>query len=127
MREQPLMDCNGWVVNLIMLDDAVPYDPPDGLTFAPEGGHIGDRWDGTRYIRKPVDLAAVPMPVAAPAATSLGDFLRAVEIVNEAKAYIAAPGSDAALFPLLRAQGDDLLLTAERVLSEYDQIKRGLL
>lgn len=126
MREQPLMDGNGWIVNLIMLDDSSQYDPPDGLTFAPAGGHIGDRWDGARYIRKRVDDTAAALP-AAPASVSLGDFLRAVEIVNEAKAYIAAPGSDAALFPLLRAQGDDLLLTAERVLSEYDQIKRGAL
>lgn len=45
-----LLDNNGNVVNVVMIDD--DDKPPDGHTFvATDEANVGDTWDGAKFIR----------------------------------------------------------------------------
>jgi hypothetical protein len=54
---------NGIVVNSIVPPvDGDSWTPPDGMTLIEAIGEIGDSWDGTKIIPKPVPPAP-PMPI----------------------------------------------------------------
>lgn len=44
-----LIDLNGLVVNVIIIGEG--WNAPDGFTLGPDGGQIGDTWDGEKYVR----------------------------------------------------------------------------
>lgn len=47
-----LIDASGLVVNKILLPlPGVKWRPPEGLTLGPDGGEVGDRWDGKVFHR----------------------------------------------------------------------------
>jgi hypothetical protein len=78
MRSIPLLDPSGLVVNVIVLADGADYAPPDGLTLGAVGGHIGDRFDGTRYVRPPARPRPAP-PGLAPAGGAAPPDLAALQ------------------------------------------------
>jgi hypothetical protein len=53
MRNVPVIDKDGTVVNVVVLDDESLWAPPEGCTLGPEGGNMGDVWDGQSYTRPP--------------------------------------------------------------------------
>ena len=61
-----LLNSENIVVNVVIAGPNWPV--PDGLTVGPEGGEIGDHWDGERYIgaaelqATDADFAAEPPP-----------------------------------------------------------------
>lgn len=48
VRNRPLIE-NGIVVNLVRLADDAEWTPQSGQTLGPDGGAIGDSWDGAVY------------------------------------------------------------------------------
>ena len=69
ISNRPLLDANGLVVNVIVHDDALPAEAqpilPDGHTLGPEGGKIGDTWNGSAYVTPP-PAPPPPPPAAVP-------------------------------------------------------------
>jgi hypothetical protein len=64
---KPLIDTNGYVMDVVMAGDG--WTPPAGLAIGPEGGEIGDRFDGSSYLKPPplppeVQTAEPPAPAA---------------------------------------------------------------
>lgn len=51
---------DGVVVNVILLADGVEWKPPEGHEIGPEGGLIGDAWDGKAYTPPPSNAPAPP-------------------------------------------------------------------
>lgn len=49
IRNRPLIQ-KDVVVNVIRLADDAAWTPPPNTIVGPEGGNIGDAWDGNRYI-----------------------------------------------------------------------------
>lgn len=61
-KNLPLIDSTGLVINVVHIEDGADWSPPDGHTLGPEGGAIGDRWDGASYIKPaptPIDIEAL--------------------------------------------------------------------
>ena len=42
------------VINVAYLEDGADWRPQEGTELGPEGGTIGDTWDGTQYIKPQV-------------------------------------------------------------------------
>lgn len=57
----PILDKNNVVINVVVLDLDVPWEPPEGCTIGKEGGNRGDTWTGSRY-QPPTIAAPLPPP-----------------------------------------------------------------
>lgn len=57
-----ILDSTGRVVNVIVAGD--DWQPPEGLVIGPDGGNIGDTWDGNHYVRPPEPEAVSAPPRA---------------------------------------------------------------
>lgn len=49
MKSFCILDAASVVVNNVVLDAGSAWEPPAGYTIGPDGGHIGQLWDGTTY------------------------------------------------------------------------------
>lgn len=49
MRKTIIDTAAGEVTNVILLDDGVQWTPSEGQSIGPDGGEIGQRWNGSSY------------------------------------------------------------------------------
>lgn len=69
MHHRPIIEAvTGHVVNVVVLEAGADWTPPEGHTIGPDGGQIGDTWDGAQYVRP--ERPAEPEPVVAAPATA---------------------------------------------------------
>ena len=53
MRKTIIEVATGNVVNVIILAEGAEWSPPEGQVIGPDGGNVGDTWDGKNYIPPP--------------------------------------------------------------------------
>jgi hypothetical protein len=83
MKKSVVRKLDGVVINIIEIEEGAVWQPPEGCVLM-EGGEIGDKWDGKKWLRGAA-LDEFTPPPARDLAAELDELRRLVEELRSKK------------------------------------------